>query len=241
MNPYHREGNEALVRDTLPHELPVVDLNAGVLFPLGRLPIAVSAPWIVSAIESARSDGGLVLVVGLKRPHGDRFRQELAYKVGTAAKVVEARRVGDGLTCVVEGAYRARIDAIVPSSSFFVARVAMLPDEDASPERVRLRDVSLRNTASQVLPAICSDLPLAYVRQMLLIRNPGLLADIVLANLPVDTATKQCGLEERNVEQRQAFVSTLLDRLNAESADAPRSLLEAARRALRLLRWRLLG
>jgi ATP-dependent Lon protease len=221
-------------------DLPIVDLSQGVLFPRGRQSLTVSSDRLMATIESAKRGAMPVLVVARRRPGGQEPREEDLHRVGTVATVVEARSSGGVLSCVVEGVYRGRIESAFPGATSLVGRVEPWPDVASDAESVRLRGAVLRRTARSVFPLVCSEIPLAQLRQLLAIPEPGHLADIILANLPVDTATRQAGLEERTVERRLVFVSTLLDRLHAESWDVPRSVAAALRRRLRLLAWTLL-
>jgi ATP-dependent Lon protease len=127
----------------VPDRLPVVALRDLVFFPYIVLPILIGRRRSVAALEEARRENDLVLLVAQKDPGVDDPGKDELYRVGTIARCVQASLLPDGTSRVVlEGLGRARIRRLITTTEALRATIDLLVPREAEPEGPRSEEVA---------------------------------------------------------------------------------------------------
>ena len=182
--------------------LPLVVLRGVVAFPgmTVNCDIPKDSFKSAAAAQSAASGGELIVLASLldiSEPDvGEPDIQKLC-PVATVARIKQLIRTPDGDTrLIAEGQCRAQLSAIIPLGKFTVANViskAVITDDNGGIEgEAYLREANkVLQGIVRYIPAVADDI-MAHVST---IRNPGLYADFVAANILVRYEDKQAILE----------------------------------------------
>jgi ATP-dependent Lon protease len=121
----------------LPDRLPVIPLRDLVFFPYIVLPLLIGRHRSVAALDEARDQDDLVLLVAQRDPAIDEPGSADLFRVGTVARAVQVSRLPDGtLRVVLEGLGRAKIRRLTTTTAGLRASVELLTDretEEAGP------------------------------------------------------------------------------------------------------------
>ena len=119
----------------IPAELPVIALRDLVFFPYMVVPLLIGRAPSVAALEEARSEGGLALLVAQKDATVDEPGRDDLHRAGTVIRVVQVSKLADGTARVVmEGMGRARIERFLPSGTCFRAAAELLTEWEFEPD-----------------------------------------------------------------------------------------------------------
>jgi ATP-dependent Lon protease len=115
---------------------PVLALRVNALFPLQIMPISVSRPGSVAAVEAAlKSEDKTLLVVMQRNQEAEEPGFSELYEVGTLAVIKRMQRAGNTIQLIVQGGTRARIEQGLSSEPHLQASVALLSEpSDTSTE-----------------------------------------------------------------------------------------------------------
>ncbi|MCP3986883.1 MAG: endopeptidase La [bacterium] len=225
-------GDEML---EVPAEQPVLPVRNAVVFPGMNVPLTVGRPGSLAALEEA-GDGGYLVVASQRDPDTENPGMDELYPVACIARVVrvvDARN--EARQALVVGVVRTRMRQLPGSpASLRVAIDPIVEPAKSSAESETARQHVL-HLANQVIE-LRDDYPDEWKTMLSQLPAPGLLADLISANLPMsmeervellaeaDTATrlwKLAGVLEREVtiaETQQA----LKDEESSEEIDPQR-------------------
>lgn len=138
-----------------PQTYPVLPLRANVLFPFQIMPISVSRPRSVAAVETALASEDKTLFIATQR---DQQKDELVfddlYDVGTLGEIKRMQRSGDIVQMIVQGHSRARIVKGISNEPYLQAEVELLPepsDTNTEVEALFAEIVKLSSRAIELL------------------------------------------------------------------------------------------
>ena len=182
--------------------LPLVVLRGVVAFPgmTVNCDIPKDSFRSAAAAQSAASGGELVLLASLldiSEPDTGEPDITKLCPVGTVARIKQLIRTPDGDTrLIAEGQCRAQLSSIIPLGKFTVANAiskAVITDDNGGIEgEAYLREANkVLQSIVRYIPAVADDI-MTHVGT---IRNPGLYADFVAANILVRYEDKQAILE----------------------------------------------
>ena len=182
--------------------LPLVVLRGVVAFPgmTVNCDIPKDSFRSAAAAQSAASGGELVVLASLldiSEPDTGEPEITKLCPVGTVARIKQLIRTPDGDTrLIAEGQCRAQLSSIIPLGKFTVANViskAVITDDNGGIEgEAYLREANkVLESIVRFIPAVADDI-MAHVST---IKNPGLYADFVAANILVRYEDKQAILE----------------------------------------------
>ncbi|MCD6404460.1 MAG: endopeptidase La [Planctomycetes bacterium] len=111
-------------------QLPVVPISDNVVFPFTVIPLSITAPKAVAAVEYAMSRERTLAMVAVKGPFEGSLTADNLFKIGTAARIVRLFKAPDGsLNLILQGAYRIRVVDMRSEDNVFVARVKNSPEK----------------------------------------------------------------------------------------------------------------
>ncbi len=196
----------------IPKFLPILPLRGTVLFPELVLPIMVGRKKSVKLIDDAMEGEKLIGVVTQHNSEVEDPAPDELYTVGVAAQLVRVVRELDGTQrVIVQGLERIRVKRFLQSDPYYVAEVEVLPVEEVYDVEVEalIRNLrSLFQKAVELAPYLSNELK----NMVMNVKDPGVLADLIAANLNIKVQEKQEVLETLDLKARLNKVHFILTR-----------------------------
>jgi ATP-dependent Lon protease len=197
----------------VPAELGVLPLRDTVLFPQAFMPLAVARESSVRLIDEAVTGGKMIAVFTQRDAGEDDPQQPDLYPIGTASHIHKMFKLPDGsLRIIVQGLARVRLDEVISSRPFLLARVTEMPEALAEKDKLEI-DALQRNIKANfqqivsLSPLMSDDLQTLAIN----ITEPGRLADFIASSLStIGTEVKQEVLATLDVRARLDVLNRLL-------------------------------
>lgn len=203
---------EIISPNNLPSELPILPLRNSVFFPSAVMPLTIGRAKTIRLIEEATKEKSLLGIITQQAAEIDDPNSEDLYQIGTVARIIKLARAGkDGFNIVVEGICRFKIEEYTQTEPFFTAKITPLVDEGANDVEVEALSLNLRNTAREVIDLL-PEIPVMAKQILDSITAPGVLADLITANIDATIEEKQDVLEAVLLKKRLVKVLELLNR-----------------------------
>ena len=201
----------------IPAALPVIALRDLVFFPYMVVPLLIGRAPSVAALEEARGEEGLALLVAQKDATVDEPGRDDLYRAGTVIRVVQVSHLADGTARVVmEGMARARAARFLPSGTSFRAEVELLtewefePDPPEDPQLEALAAAVARIFREYV--RLSSRIPNEVIAAAAEISDRVRLTHLIAGHLLLGTSEKQELLEQTDTATRFEILRELLMR-----------------------------
>ncbi len=192
-------------------ELPLLPLRDVVVYPHMVIPLFVGRERSIEALEEAMANDKQILLVAQKNASIDDPGEEDIYRVGTVSTVLQLLKLPDGTVKVlVEGGYRAKLEAVNSTESFYTAVTVAdepepLTDNDA--------DALVQATMGQFdkYVNLSKKVPSEVLNSVSGIDEPGRLADTIAAHMSLELEQKQAILEVSDVNERIDHLMGLME------------------------------
>jgi ATP-dependent Lon protease len=195
----------------IPEVLPILPLNNVVLFPGMFLPLVVSGEAWVKLVDEAALATKMVSVFMRTQP-GEGFDPLALARTGTVALIVRMLRLPHGaVQILVQGQARIQIRQLIVTEPYPQARVAIHRDPAVlSVEASGLARAALAafQQIIQLSPTLPDELALVAANTA----QPGMLADLIAANLNLKPEDQQLVLDTLDVQERLRQVLSFLER-----------------------------
>ncbi len=205
-------GNDVPPVPDLLNILPQRDL---VLFPGMMAPLHVTREAWVALVDDAAARGARFIGVSVVRDPGvENPGPNDLYPVGCAAYIRMMLKLPDGVRLMLQGVERIELGEIIQTEPYVQARVRVRPSvvsEETDRQEIEALRRSVGAAFDQVVrlsPALRDDLLGAADT----VSDPGILADLITANMPVAPGEKQELLETFDVKERLKKLFSLLTR-----------------------------
>jgi ATP-dependent Lon protease len=194
-------------------QLPLLPLRDVVIFPHMVIPLFVGRPKSIKALEIAMESGKSILLVAQKSAAKDEPDTEDLYQIGCISNILQMLKLPDGTVKVlVEGAQRAKVEAVFDQGALFVADVTpVVTDEQGGHEVEAMRRAIMAQFDQYV--KLNKKIPPEILTSLAGIEEAGRLADTIAAHLPLKLELKQEVLELFEVGER---LEKLLGQLETE-------------------------
>jgi ATP-dependent Lon protease len=206
------EPREAVVRTSLPEELPILAVRDSVPFPETLTPLAIGQERSIRLVNDVLAGNRMLAMTASKDPETDNPAPGELYRVGVAGVVARMLKVPDGtLRILVHGAQRVRIVDFISTDPYFVARIEEAPDEVVPSPELEALHRNVQATFSRIIqevPYLPEELQIAVAN----LDDPSELAHMIAGALRIRTEEKQQLLEEVNVTRRLRLLSEILAR-----------------------------
>jgi len=195
----------------VPEFLPLLPIRDRVYFPHMIFPLNVGREKSIRALEEARAQDRIILLVSQKDALIDDPEPQDLYSVGTAAEVMHVLSIPDGTVRVMlEGLCRVRIRQILQTEPFMLARVKVLDEPEESDFEIEALMRVVRGQFQQIVELGRNIAPEAVVNVMH-VEDPGQLADMIPPYLvPAKVSVHQELLETLSPRQRLLKLSSYL-------------------------------
>ncbi len=196
-------------------DVVLVAVRGMVLFPGVVLPVVAGRPRAVRAIQAAvQQDKQLGLLLQRDPDDTDPEPKDL-YQVGTLADIVRYVTAPDGTHhVIVQGQERFRVERIVRTEPFFVAKVRKLVEPKAknAGKKIEARMLHLKHQAAQAL-ALLPEPPEELNAAVQNASSPSALTDLIATFMELPAEEKQDLLETLPLLERMEKVSGKLTHL----------------------------
>ncbi|MGB0443430.1 MAG: endopeptidase La [Flavobacteriaceae bacterium] len=198
------DDEEAIQKEPVPEELPILPLKNTVLFPGVVIPITASRDRSIKLIKAVNNGNKLLGVVAQQSGETKSPSPDDLFQKGTLAKVLRVLKMPDGNTTIIlQGKKRFETLEYVTELPYLTAKVASLEEirpEANEPNFSAIID-SIRELALKIIaqnPEIPSEASFAIKN----IQSSAFLVNFVSSNMDMTVAGKQDILEQDNLEQR---------------------------------------
>ncbi|MBV8602964.1 MAG: LON peptidase substrate-binding domain-containing protein, partial [Candidatus Eremiobacteraeota bacterium] len=188
----------------------ILPLQEAVLFPNTVIPLAVVKKPGIALVEEALREGKPIGLVVLKDKDTENPGADDIRRVGTIGTIQKMLKIPDGtLSCIVAGSNVFRIDEVVQTEPYLVAKFTETPDVTSDSEEL----VAMHRNLATLFQKLLSYLPQAPREMEMEVQNitdSNLLTYFVASTMRLDTDDRQAILEERNTEKRLRKLTMLL-------------------------------
>jgi len=182
--------------DEIPERLPILPVRDAVVFPYMTLPLQIGREPSLQAVERALEEDRLVLLVAQRTPAAEEPGPDDLYRIGTVGMIMRMIRQPDNRAKVlVQGLCKARVLEVLTLRPFLMARLQCIQEQPLCPVPLEVEALirSMRQTLEDFLAM--RNLPTEILLVTENISDPGVLADLVAANLNLKTQEAQHILE----------------------------------------------
>ncbi|HWO56310.1 MAG TPA: endopeptidase La [bacterium] len=193
-------------------QLPILPTKGTVVFPGMVSPLLITEQKYARLIDQTLMRGRLIGLMAQRNPDQNDPDVDGLYRFGTVGSILKMLRFPDGsVRCLVQGMTRFSITEVVRESPFIVARI-ITHDDDTS--RGVPIEAAMRNTVELVKKAVDLSPNLSEELQVTAMNTeePGKLADLIAANININTAQKQEILETLDILSRLEKVTAHLNK-----------------------------
>jgi len=197
--------------DVVATELPLLPLRDVVVYPHMVLPLFVGREKSIEALEEAMRGDKQVLLVAQRNASDDAPSVDDLYQVGTVSNILQLLKLPDGtIKVLVEGEFRAAIEAMNDDGDFTVAHCRQIETEELPAEEAK----ELVNTLVEQFEkyvGMSKKVPTEVLTSLSGIDEPSRLADTIAAHMSVDLEEKQRILEIASLRERLNHLLGLMD------------------------------
>jgi ATP-dependent Lon protease len=192
-------------------ELPLLPLRDVVVYPHMVIPLFVGRDKSIRALEAAMAADKQVLLVAQKSAAVDEPGRDDVYRIGTVASILQLLRLPDGTVKVlVEGSYRAKLDAISDGDDYLTAVGVEL---GGTALESREGEALVRSALAQFEKYVnlSKKIPSEVLTSLSGIDEPGRLADTIAAHMAMELSQKQNVLEIADIRERLEHLMAIME------------------------------
>jgi len=195
----------------LPEVLPILPVRDSVIFPRMVIPLMVRDEEYLKMVDQVLQTDKLLMVAMIKEADGGADRRPpQVHHVGTAGVVLKLTKTEEGTVVVVQGVSRVKIQEIISSEPFQIARITPLHDIERSGKEIEAMMTSTWGLFKQIVD-LSPHLPSELVQLSRNVDQPGPLADMIVSTLNMERNKKQEILETLDVKERLRKVILFLN------------------------------
>ena len=193
--------------------LPVVPLRGMVAFPSIPMSLEVAREKSIHAIRAAERLGGCIMLIAQKDISVEKPTPDDLYHVGTIAKIKQTVKTNEGsVRVILEGKSRASVLEYTQNDRYLSAvvnsaEVSAASEDGVYTEALMRQAFSALDRVTSLMPKISDEM----VYSVHTIRDPGLLADFIAANILIRFEDKQEILEELDPIARLTAILSMLE------------------------------
>ncbi|MBD3165547.1 endopeptidase La [bacterium] len=198
----------------LPETLPLFTPSDLVFFPGIILPVAVTDEDNVKMIDDvANSGGSKIFGAFLGKPDVDNVQKTSDLrKVGTAVMILRMMRSPDGtLRMIVQGLERIAVTDVVQSEPYPIGKVQSVAKKPRKTVQLEALVRALREDFMN-MAALNENIPDEFKMAVHNVDDPSNLADLIAANINIDSSARQQLLEETKVPDRIRTLRKFIER-----------------------------
>jgi ATP-dependent Lon protease len=195
-------------------EVPLLPLRGQLVFPRMAVHLEVGRERSIRAVEEAMATDRLILLANQRDTRLDNPDPEDLYHFGTLAEIKQMNRLPSGGTIrvLVEGQSRAEVISFARHDQYY--RVCVAEKEEAAVPSAETEALTrtILYQFEQYIKVSKGKIPSEALMAVAAIDEPGRLADMVIAQMPVKHEDKQQTLETVDVKERMELVCEIIGR-----------------------------
>lgn len=197
----------------VPTELAILPLKDTVVFPGMLAPITLGRPSSIKLVDDVSVSEKLCGLILQKTNKKEKIRLEDLHKVGTLVRIVKMFKLPTNTVhLLVQGVERISIENLTQNIPYIKAHVNAISEEKGG--RTQDAEARIRNLLDQFQKAasLSPQIPQESYITALNIKEPGRLADFIVANLSLNLNEQQEVLETLNPIERLNKASKFLSK-----------------------------
>jgi len=200
------------VPTTVPTSLPILGLSDIVVFPGMVTPLLVESAQSIRLIDDVAQGGRLLGLVLQRKPDVENPEPKDLWEHGCGARLLKMLKFpGNTVRILVEGLWRFRLEGFESQAPYLQAKIKVLKDvngESAEATAHARNAVQKFEEMIKLVPTMSEQVKVAALNT----QSPGLLADLIAANVNLKLEERQGLLESFDVVERFTRLRPLLDR-----------------------------
>lgn len=198
------EDEDAINKETLPENLPILPLRNTVLFPGVVVPITAGRDKSIKLINDANKRTKVIGVVSQKKESVEEPGIDDVNRLGTVARILRVLKMPDGnVTIILQGKKRFEIEEFTATEPYFKAKVKEVAEARPAKNNKEFKAIidSIKELALRIIdesPNIPSEASFAIKN----IESNSFLINFVSSNLNISVEEKQQLLEINSLEDR---------------------------------------
>ena len=198
--------------DAYEGKTPVLPLRDVVVYPHMVIPLFVGREKSIQALDAAMSKDKQILLVAQKSAEIDDPSMKDIHEIGTLSTILQLLKLPDGtIKVLVEGATRAKVDAVYDDEEFFTADFTLLEDTVADNEReLEVLSRSIMGVFDQYVK-LNKKVPPEILTSLSGIDDPARLSDTIAAHMSLKVEEKQNILGIADVKERMEYLLSMIE------------------------------
>lgn len=198
------EDEEAIEREDLPEELPILSLRNTVLFPGVVIPITAGRDQSIKLINDANNSNKTIGVVAQINDEEEDPGYEGVYKIGVVARILRVLKMPDGnTTVIIQGKKRFKITEALQEQPYLKCKVESLKENRPDVLDVEFNEIiqNIKELSLQIIkesPNIPSEASFAIKN----IESSSFLVNFISSNMNLEVLEKQGLLETSDLKDR---------------------------------------
>ena len=203
-------GQEGVAPKEFPGKLPVLALKNVVVFPHLVIPVHVGRERSLAALEAADAGDRLIGVLTQKDENIDEPTNDEIYHVGTICLILRVLKLPEGgARVLIQGMSRFSAVKFLANKKFIQAVIRPHTEEKDDSLEVAALMRSTTDLFGEYVQ-LSRNLPQEVIVAANNVSDPGMLADMVAANVQINLAARQSILEIFPVRERLEALTTVL-------------------------------
>lgn len=198
--------------EKLPEEYPVLALTNSILYPGMIIPITISRPKSVAAVNFAEKSEGWIAILTQKDKNVEEPEIHELYHTGTIARILKKLKMPDGTyTAIIQGKFRFKLIELTSIEPFLKGKVEIeldvLPENDM--EFVAMVE-AIKEKARKIVE-LSPQIPNEAIIMLENVKSNIFLLNFLASNLNVTIDVKQELLEISDIKERSKRILELID------------------------------
>ena len=193
-------------------KIPVLPLRDVVVYPHMVIPLFVGREKSIQALDAAMSKDKQILLVAQKSAEIDDPSMKDIHEIGTLSTILQLLKLPDGtIKVLVEGAIRAKVDAVFDDEEFFTADYTLLEDTGTENDReLEVLSRSIMGVFDQYVK-LNKKVPPEILTSLSGIDDPARLSDTIAAHMSLKVEEKQKILSISDVNKRMEYLLSMIE------------------------------
>jgi len=198
--------------DAYEGKTPVLPLRDVVVYPHMVIPLFVGREKSIQALDAAMSKDKQILLVAQKSAEIDDPSMKDIHEIGTLSTILQLLKLPDGtIKVLVEGATRAKVDAVYDDEEFFTADYTLLEDTvDDNERELEVLSRSIMGVFDQYVK-LNKKVPPEILTSLSGIDDPARLSDTIAAHMSLKVEEKQNILGIADVRERMEYLLSMIE------------------------------
>jgi len=198
------EDEEALEKEELPNEVPILPLKNTVLFPGVVIPITVGRDKSIQLIKEANKGDKVIGVVAQRDQSIENPGIADVFSLGTVAQILRVLTMPDGnTTIIIQGKKRFEIEQVITEDPYIKARIKKVEEEKSIQDTSEFTAIveSIKELALKIIQESQS-IPTEASFAIKNIQSHSFLINFVSSNMSLTVKEKQGILSTANIKER---------------------------------------